>query len=240
MNLWGFDLSGPVVVLGLVTGMEYGILAAGLLLAYRSSRVINFAHGDIGTLGAALVALAVTKWGVPYWAAFVLALGVAAAVGAASEVVVIRRLKAAPLVVTVIATLGLGQIISLVAAIVDNGIGAGTAFPQPTGVPQFSIGPLLMNHAYTASFLLSPLVVLALAWFLRRGRLGLAMRAAAANPDTARMSGVLSGRLSAMAWALAGAVAAFTAILVLPTRGFSAGSFLGPGLLLRALVCCVI
>jgi ABC-type branched-subunit amino acid transport system ATPase component/branched-subunit amino acid ABC-type transport system permease component len=240
VSIAGFHIAGDMLVLGLVTGMTYGILAAGLVLVYRSSRIINFAYGDIGAFGAALLGVATTKWGVTYWLAFVIALGAAGAIGAASEVVVIRRLKAAPLVVTVIATLGLGQVISIVSSIVDNGIGAGTSYPQPSGFPKFSVGALLMTPAYTAMLILSPVIVVALAVFLHRGRLGVAMRASAANPDAARMSGMLPGRLAAMTWGLAGTVAAFTAILVLPTRGFSGGEFLGPGLLLRALVCAVV
>ena len=83
-------------------------------------------------------------------------------------------------------------------------------------------------------------IVLGLALFLSRTRLGFALRASAANADAARMAGVLTGRMSAIAWGTAGAMAAFTAILVLPTRGFTGGAFLGPGLLLRALVCAVV
>ena len=240
MTIAGFHISGDVVVLGVVTGMVYGILATGLVLVYRSSRIINFAHGEIGAFGAALLGVATTRWGVPYWLAFLLALGAAGAIGATSEVVVVRRLKSAPLVVTVIATLGLGQVISILSQIVDNGVQSGITYPQPAGLPKFSVGALLMTPAYTAMLILSPLIVVALAVFMRRGRLGIALRASAANPDAARMTGMLPGRLAAMSWGLAGAVAAFTAILVLPTRGFSGGEFLGPGLLLRALVCVVV
>src|SRR5207249_12098940 len=75
---------------------------------------------------------------------------------------------------------------------------------------------------------------------LRRGRLGVAMRASASNADAARMAGILAGRMSALAWGMAGVLAAYTAILVLPTRGFSTGAFLGPGLLLRGLACAVV
>ncbi|MHB8463993.1 MAG: ABC transporter permease subunit [Acidimicrobiales bacterium] len=236
----GFHISGAVVALGLVTGMVYGILAVGLVLVYRSSKIINFAHGEIGAFGAALLAVAVTKWHVPYWFAFVLALSAAAAIGAASEIVVIRRLRTAPLVLSVIATLGLGQVISLFSSLVDHSVGSGITYPQPPGFPRFSVGALLMTPAYSAMLILTPAIVIALVLFLRRGRLGVAMRASAANADAARMSGILAGRMSALAWGIAGAVAAFTAVLVLPTRGFTSGEFLGPDLLLRGLTCAVV
>src|SRR6266496_1326556 len=49
--------------------MVYGILAVGLVLVYRSTRIINFAHGQIGAFGAALLGVAVVSWHVPYWVA---------------------------------------------------------------------------------------------------------------------------------------------------------------------------
>jgi ABC-type branched-subunit amino acid transport system ATPase component/ABC-type branched-subunit amino acid transport system permease subunit len=153
---------------------------------------------------------------------------------------VVRRLRNAPVIITVIATLGLGQFVSLLSAVVNRAVGAGNTFPEPVWVPTFNIGALLVTPAYSATLLVTPFIVLGLAMFLRRGRFGLGMRAAAANPDAARMSGVLTDRMSTLSWALAGGVAAYTAILVLPTRSFISASFLGPGLLLRALACAVV
>ena len=236
----GFDIVGAVVVLGAITGMAYGVLAAGLVLVYRSNKMINFAHGSIGGIAAAFLGIAVVKWGLPYWVAFALALALGAAVGGAAEVVVVRRLHQAPIVVGVIATIGLGQFLSIFSAVINSGVSAGSTYPQPTGFPTFDLGPLRMTPAYTAMLFVTPGLVAALAYFLLRGRLGLAMRAAASNADAARMAGVVSTRMSTLSWAIAGGVAAYTAILVIPTRGFSGADFLGPGLLLRALVCAVV
>ena len=84
------------------------------------------------------------------------------------------------------------------------------------------------------------MLVLALTLFLRRTRYGIAIRGSADNPDAARMAGVAAGRMSTLSWAIAGAVSAFTAILIFPTRGFVTVESLGPSLLLRALVAAVI
>ena len=241
MTLFGvLQLRGDVIALGLVTGMVYGVLAVGLILVYRASRLINFAHGEIGLFGAAIVGVAVTKWHVPYWVAFPIGLFASAALGAASELLVIRRLSAAPLVLTAIATLGLGQVVDLISQLVSGTVTAGKTYPQPAGFPTFKIGALLLTPAYSAMLLLTPVIVVTLALFLRRGRLGIAMRASAANTDAARMAGILAGRMSTLSWAIAGALAAYTTILVLPTRGFTGGNFLGPELLVRALTAAVI
>lgn len=240
ISIVGLELSSATVALGAITGMVYGVSAVGLVLVYRSSRLINFAHGQVGTLGAAILGLSAREWNLPYWLAFLLALGVGAAVGGASEIVVARRLRDAPVIIGVIATLGLSQFLFLFSSIINTGATAGDLYPHPAGLPTFRIGGLLVTPAYSAMLLVTPLVVVALTFFLRHGRLGIAMRAAAANAEAARMAGVVSDRMSSMSWALAGALATYTAMLVLPARGYVGADFLGPGLLVRALVCVVV
>jgi ABC-type branched-subunit amino acid transport system ATPase component/ABC-type branched-subunit amino acid transport system permease subunit len=236
----GFEVPFPVVVLGAITGMTYGILAVGLVLVYRSNRIINFAHGEIGAFAAAVLGLMVTRWDVPYWPAFVLALAFAGGVGSLSEILVVRRLRNAPLIMSVVATLGLAQFLLVFSLVVNAQASAGRLYPSPPGLPEFDVGALRVTRAYSGMLILTPLLVAGLVWFLRRTRVGLAIRAAAANRDAARTAGVFAGRMSTLTWAMAGAVAAFTAVLVLPTRGFANAQFLGPGLLLRALAAAVI
>jgi ABC-type branched-subunit amino acid transport system ATPase component/ABC-type branched-subunit amino acid transport system permease subunit len=230
----------PALTLGLITGMTYGILAVGLVLIYRSNRVINFAHGEIGAFGAALLGLAVVRWHVPYWLAFIAVLGVSAGVGATTEAVVIRRLRHAPKIMSVVATLGVAQFLLLFSVVINRGVSAGHNFPNPAGLPHFAIGVLQMTPAYFAMLFFTPLVVVALAVFLRRSRYGVGIRAAAANPDAAEMAGISSSRMSTLSWAIAGAVSAYTAVLLFPTRGFVSYETLGPSILMRALAAAVI
>ncbi|HEX9889402.1 MAG TPA: ATP-binding cassette domain-containing protein [Nitriliruptorales bacterium] len=239
-SVLGLDVSAGLLTLGAITGMTYGILAVGLILVYRSTRVINFAHGEIGAFGAAVTGVLVARTGFPYWVALPVGVGVSAALAAGTEVVVVRRLRNAPRLMSLVATLGVAQFLLAFSTVVNAQARSGSTFPQPSGLPEFNVGPLLVTQAYSAMLLLTPVVVIALALFLRRSRFGLAMRAAAANPERARMAGVSAGRMSTIAWALAGAVAAFTTVLIIPTRGFITVETLGPVLLLRALAPAVI
>lgn len=224
----------PAVLLGVIIGLPYGLLAAGLVLIYRTNRIINFAHGQIGAFGAAVFGLAVVQWHVPYWIALPLALVATAGVAAIAEVGVIRRLRRAPRLMSVVATLGIGQFLVLLAVVVNTQLGAGHLYPEPAGLPTFFIGTLRVTQAYSGMLLLSPLAIVLLAVFLKRSRYGLAIRGAAANPDVARMSGIFAARMSTLAWGLAGALAAFTAILNQPGQEISLGGAFGPTLLLRA------
>ncbi|HJT36868.1 MAG TPA: ABC transporter permease, partial [Actinomycetota bacterium] len=230
----------PVILLGTIIGLTYGLLAVGLVLIYRTNRIINFAHGQIGAFAAAFFGLAAVQWHVPYWIAFPFALAVGAAVGSASEAGVVRRLRNAPRLMSVVATLGVGQFLVIFATVINSTAGAGQLYPQPSFLPVFNVGPLRVTQAYSGMLFLSPVFVLGIALFMKRSRYGLAIRAAAANPEAARMSGIFASRMSSLAWAIAGALSAFTAILTAPTQGFATADTFGPALLLRALTAAVV
>jgi ABC-type branched-subunit amino acid transport system ATPase component/branched-subunit amino acid ABC-type transport system permease component len=229
-----------VLVLGALTGILYGLLSVGLVLVYRSNRVVNFAHGEMGAFGASIFSLMVVRWGMPYWLMLPVALVVAGAIGSASEVVAIRRLRRAPALMSVVATLGIGQLLLSFSSAINPSASSGLSYPSPPWMPTFSIGQLRITPAYSAMLILGPLVVLGLSWFLRRSRWGRALRAAAANPESARLDGIPAARMSSLAWFMAAALSALTAILVSPTRGFAAATAFGPSLLMRALAAAVI
>ncbi len=229
-----------ILVLGLNLGLTYGLLAVGLVLVFRSRRFINFAHGEIGAFGAAILSLLVATFGVPYWIAFVLAIATSAALGAFTDAVILRRLDGAPKLMSMVATLVLASFLTVFAIVVNSLALSGTVFPRPAGFPDFFIGPTRITQAHSAMLVLSPLAMIALFTFLRRSRFGLAIRASAANKDAASMAGLSPRLMSTLTFALAGGIAAMTAILVLPTRGLVIGQAFGLSLLLPALTASVI
>src|SRR5437763_17167131 len=95
---------------GIVQGLIVSMLAMGIVLIYRSTRVINFAVAAIGIPAAALLATMVVRSHFPYWIAFVLAVLGAAASGTVIELAVIRRLFKAPRVSVLVATLGVADV----------------------------------------------------------------------------------------------------------------------------------
>ena len=239
--------SFPAVTLlfGVLQGLTFGLLGVGLVLVYRSSRFINFAHGDIGAFGAAVLGYLAVKGHVPYWVALPLGMLVAAAVGGAVEVGVVRRLAGAPRLMSMVASIGAGQFLALLSLAV---LAEGTAqelYPQPAGLPSFKVQGQLVSQSYVAIAVLAPLSVAALVVFFRRSRFGLAIRGASANPEAASMAGMSPQRLATLAWALAGALSCLTAALLIPNLGQAAGgsggaSSLGPYLLVRALAGAVV
>jgi ABC-type branched-subunit amino acid transport system ATPase component/branched-subunit amino acid ABC-type transport system permease component len=230
-----------VLILGLVTGLTYGVVALGLILVYRSSRVLNFAHGQVGAFASAAFGAQVVGHKLPYWLIFPVALALGAGVNMLVEVVAIRRLRKAPPMMSIIATLGVSAFLLAFGFVVNTTVGSGATYPQPPHLPHLQVGAFLITPAYTAELIVTPVLVIALAAFLRYTRYGIAIRAAADNRDNATMRGIAPGRMSLLAWGIAGGISAYAAILQAPSQGFTViGASLGPSLLVRALLIAVI
>ena len=230
----GFDFTLPIVLLGTLTGLGYALLGVGLVLTYRSSRFINFAHAAIGLFAAALFAFG-TRYGVPYLVGFPAALGVGALLGVAIEALIVRRLARAPRVLAMIVTLGIAEALILFSLSLNSGGLGGRTFPLPPVFPAFEVGPLYVNEALSALLILTPVILVLLISFLQRTRYGIAIRGAASNPDASTLAGADPGNMAMLSWGLAGCVSAFAALLILPTKGGVTPDSLGPDFLLRGL-----
>ena len=236
------DLEIPVeiVVLGLVTGLTYGLLGIGLSLVYRTSRVINFAHGEIGALPAVVVPVLVINHGWSYWLALPLALAGAAALGATTERVVIRRLQRAPRLIVLVATIGVAQILLVANLLIPReGALAGSTYPVPFDF-SFTIGTYVVTPGQLLILLVVPLAAAAITYFLGRTRLGMASRAAAENREAALLSGVPVNRVSLLMWTIVGLSAGVSAVLAGPTQPLLTQVALGPSLMVRALAAAMI
>jgi branched-subunit amino acid ABC-type transport system permease component len=99
-----------LIFIGVVRGLIIALIAMGIVLVYRSSRVINFAVGDLGVPATALLALSVGKHHWPYWPALVAAVLVGTLTGTVVELTVIRRLFYAPRVIVLVATIGVAEL----------------------------------------------------------------------------------------------------------------------------------
>ncbi len=234
-------LSPEFILLGAITGLVYALLASGLVLIYRSTGIINFAFGELGALCAAVLAKLVIDlhWSYPAALAVVVALG--ALLGAALELVVVRRLFRSSRLVLLVATIGASQVFFLIQLLLPLRTGD-PRFPSPFD-REVLVGSLLVSGKHFLAIAVVPAVVAMLAVFLTRTPQGIAIRAAADNPDAAELAGISAKRVSTLVWTIGGALAALTVVLYNPLRGVLAGvpqPALGPGLLLRALAAALI
>lgn len=205
---------------GLSAGSLYALVALGLVLIYRSTRVLNFAHGDLATFGT-FVAFAMVTRGMPLWMALPAALltGAAAAVVFYFAVLFHAQRRGATPFALVILTLGL--------ALIFQGLtiyfwGAEpTSFPFPLSDSKvWKVGPVYVNELSIGIFAVAALASLLLYLLTQRTRLGLAMRATSENLAAAQTLGIPTRGVLAFSWGMAAAL------------GVLAGTFLAPVLLL--------
>jgi branched-chain amino acid transport system permease protein len=202
------------VATGLATGSVYAMLALAIVLIYQSTAVVNFAQGELAMFST-FIAWTFLDY-VDYWPAFFLAIGVSALAGAAVERVVLRPVEKAPVLNSVIVTLGLFTILNSLALWRWGGVPK--PFPTPgvfTGAP-FAIGEVTISRLNIGIFCTSVLIMAALFAFLNLTKMGLAMRASAQHPEPARMVGIRVGRMLSLGWGLSAAVGAVAGMLLAP------------------------
>jgi branched-chain amino acid transport system permease protein len=235
-----------VVLQGVVLGSLTGCSALGLVLVYRSSRVVNFAQASLGSAAAVLsVQLFSTKhWN--YYAAVAAGVLAAAAVGALCDRIVVQRLFWAPRLILTVATIGLAQILAGAQLGVPHLLGGSTGlggltsgFRTPLHI-DFTFGALRFSGAHVMVLLTVPVVLGLFAVFLHSTALGVGIRATSSNAERAMLLGIPVRRLSTMVWALAGALSGLAAILAAPLVGSGGDLTAGPTLLLPALAAAVI
>jgi ABC-type branched-subunit amino acid transport system permease subunit len=234
-----FSAPNFVLVQGVFYGLGYGLLALGLVLVYRTNRVLNFAQGQIGVIAAVFLVKLTADFHFNYWFGLVLSIGLAALVGALSELL-LRRLFARPRVLVMVATIGLSYVLLALTALPF--IRPSNLY-KPVPVPfdlSFSLGPFIITPTEVLTLIVAPIVTLVLVLAVRFTSWGLAMRAMSENADSARLSGVWIRRTSTLTWTVAGALSAFTAILNAPNQTSALTQALSPDLLLYALTAALI
>jgi ABC-type branched-subunit amino acid transport system permease subunit/ABC-type branched-subunit amino acid transport system ATPase component len=240
LSVLAFEAPAQVLLSGAMRGLAIGTLAVGVILVYRSCRVINFALGELGALCAALFVRLVVNWHWNFWPALGLMIVSGALSGALIELAVVRRLAKAPRVVLLVATIGVAQVLLYLQFTLPD-IASYEAFPTAF-TKQWTVGDVIVRADHVVALVAFPALVAALAWFLNRSRHGIAVRAAADNPDAARLATINVKQVSTTVWALAGALAAVATVLSAPLSGATVTSTgdIGPGILLRTLAAAVI
>jgi len=231
-----------VVLWGAVLGALSALTAMGIVLVYRSSRIINFAQADIGGLAAAIAVVMVAGWHVSYFLALPIGLATALFTGWLIDVVVVRRFFNAPRLILTVATIGIAQILGGL----EIGLPSLFAHLQPltTFKTPFHLRFGLFPFIFTGDHILALVVVAValggLAWFFRRSDTGIGIRAAADSAERALLLGIPVRRLSTITWILAAGLSGVASMLSAPILGPNLGGVSGPESLLAPLAAAVI
>ena len=197
---------------GLANGIIYGSIALALVMIYQATHHINFAQGELATFST-FIAWSLIQQGWPYWAAFFVTVAASFALGMLVQRVILRPVEKAPVLTNVIVFIGLLVIFNSVAGwVFDHTI---KSFPSP-----FAQKGMLATTWFSAheigSALVMLCVLLTLFAFFKFTPVGLAMRAAAQNPESARLVGIRVSWMLAIGWGLAAAIGAVAGMMVAP------------------------
>jgi branched-chain amino acid transport system permease protein len=244
---WFFSPDLGSLASGVAAGALYGLIAVGLILIYRTNRIINFAVAAIGAFPAVLAALLIAVRGWDWWVVMPIALFGGPLIGALVEVTIIRRFATAPRLIVTVATIGVSQILAYITLLTPGWVGTedGIAIQRvPSPVSGFKVTDKFGVTVFTGDYVLALAVVggmaLALAMFFRFTRMGIALRASAENADRASLLGIPVKRVGTVAWALAGLFGSVTIFLRSSIVGIPVDGSLGYQVLLFALAPAVV
>jgi branched-chain amino acid transport system permease protein len=200
------------VLAGIATGGIYACMALAIVMIYQAIDNLNFAQGEMAMFST-FIAWQLLQWGFPYWVTFFITLAVSFVGGVAIERIVLRPLHNAPILSRVAIFIALFAIINSAAGFIwDYQV---KNFPTPFGTKSVLGDGLLSAHdAGMIGITVALLVFLYL--FFRYTRTGLAMRAAAANPESARLVGIRVGWMLALGWGLAASIGAVAGMMIAP------------------------
>lgn len=221
---------GPFIVTGLVLGSIYAVSVLGLVLAYNSSRVFNFAHGAVAYFVAVTYYWLTTfqGWSVAPAALFCIFV-VAPALGLFLWRIVLRKLTAAPPVVRFVSTVGLWVAVPALAKLLygTTVVGGEVLAPGLGGSPpgQFDAFGVTVNWTQASIIIGAAVVAIAFSLMIRFTPLGLSTRAAVDSPRVAAIAGVNTAAIGAVSWMLGFGLAGFAGVLLSPLVGLGEFQF---------------
>src|SRR5216684_4436267 len=202
------------VLAGIATGAIYACMALAVVMIYQAIDHLNFAQGEMAMFST-FVCWQLMQWGVPYWGAFLITLVFSFAGGIAIERLLFKPLAKAPILTNVAGFIALYFTIK--------------QFPTPFGSSPF-LGSQLISTHQAGMIGVTLMLLILLFFFFRFTRMGLAMRAAASLPESARLVGINTSWMIALGWGMAAAIGAIAGMLIAPVV------FLEPNMMLGVLI----
>lgn len=209
--------NAQILVAGLASGCVLALVALGFVIVTKATGVLNLAQGGFVILGAYLTYASQEILNLPFWPAVLSATVLVAVVAAAIEATIVHRVALRGLYPPILVTFGISIVIPAVIA----GIW-GTdqrTLHDPWGLAKVTIGVLSIGQRDLAVVAVTLVVLALFVLFFRFSLLGLAMQAAAEDPEAAMAQGISDRLVHRLAWSIAGALGAVAGALLATTGG---------------------
>lgn len=196
-----------LVFSGIVVGSIYALAAIGFVLIYKSSRVLNLAHGQIIATGAYIMYVLTVWIGIPIYLSFVMSMIITFFLAMSVERIFLRRLIGEPIISVIMVTIGLMSIID------------GLIYLTPFGSENFSFPPFLptepimlwgtyLSYTQVVGVAITIVLIAAFSWFFKKSTVGISMRAVSDDQMASMSIGISVPKVFGLAWATAGLTAA--------------------------------
>jgi branched-chain amino acid transport system permease protein len=202
-----------IVVSGIVVGSIYALAALGLVLVYKSSRVANFAHGQIIAAGAFITFFLTVRVGLPVFVAFLASMMITFFLAMSVERIFLRRLIGEPIISVIMVTIGLASIIDGLIYLTPFGT-ENFSFPAFLPEDSLSLGGVSISWTQLVGLMITTLLIGAFSWFFKKSTIGISMRAVSDDQFGAMSVGISVPRVFGLAWATAGLSAAAAGCII--------------------------
>src|SRR4051794_13430399 len=204
---------------GVSNGMIYAAVALALVMIWRATRIVNFAQGAMLMFTTFIAWDLAQQHGVNYWVCLVVAMVAGFVIGGVSERFLVRPVETGPPLNAVIVTLGLFIFLQGLAGMIWGNAQA-HSYPPGFSIVGYEVGDRTLLFSPNDLYIVIAVAILVVLLYLlfNRTPVGLRMRAAAFNPEVARLLGVRVGRMLTLGWALAAGVGAVAGILAAGTQ----------------------
>lgn len=201
-----------LIINGIALGFLYGVLALGLVLVYKCTKVLNFAYGPMMLMGALMCWWLLSQAWLPVWAVPLLLVVYAIVLGTTIERLALRRLVTQPLFTLIMMTIAIGVVVNGVTLLVWGGLPRSlSGFQFLPSVTLLGIG---LSDRHVLALVAGISLIVLLAMFFKWSRLGLDMKSVAEDPLVAQSLGVSNTRVFAVTWVLAAMLATIVGFLL--------------------------
>ena len=202
-----------IVVSGIVVGSIYALAALGLVLVYKSSRVANFAHGQIIAAGAFITFFLTVRLGVPIFFSFLASMLITFFLAMSVERIFLRRLIGEPIISVIMVTIGLASIFDGLIYLTPFG-SENFSFPAFLPTESIVVGGVSISWTQLVGVIITFVLIGAFSWFFKKSTVGISMRAVSDDQFASMSVGISVPRVFALAWATAGLSAAAAGCII--------------------------
>ena len=224
-----------LVASGIVVGSIYALSGLGFVLIYKSSRVLNIAHGQFIALGA-FITYALTVWlHIPIYISFLLSAVITFLVAMSVERIFLRRLIGEPIISVIMVTIGLMSILDGLIYLTPFGT-ENFSFPEFLPKAPITLGGVSISWTQFVGVIITIILIAGFSWFFKKSTIGISMRAVSDDQLASMSIGISIPRVFGLAWAAAGLSAAAAGGIIANITGLNFDTLVSFGIIVFPVV----